>query len=100
MVQSSGRAEDGQSGGGRDAGSLSHGNKNADAAETETAGASEAADNEGFRSGPQVSDEPESGGGSSSGGSSGGPEDPPEEDQSPSGEQDPEQNPPLPRTWN
>ena len=104
MVQVSGTADDGQRGSSRDAGGSFRGNNDADAAESETAGAAEAADNEGFHSARQDSDEVSDGGVRSSeaqpGSPSGGPEDPPEEDQSPAGEQDPEQNPPLPRTWN
>lgn len=37
---------------------------------------------------------------SGNGGAAGGPEDPTEAEQSPTGEDDPEQNPPLPRAWN
>ncbi|WAP51746.1 hypothetical protein OL239_18770 [Arthrobacter sp. ATA002] len=81
-------------------------NSGRDAAEA--AGAGEAADNEGFHAGPLASGESagkdqagKGGSASESGGpESGGPEDPPEADQSPTGEQDPDQNPPLPRTWN
>ena len=93
MVQVSGRDEGGQSASGRDAA----GSFRSDENDTDAAGAGEAADNEGFHSGPQVSEEPAADG---AGSPSGGPEDPPEEDQSPTGEQDPGQNPPLPRTWN
>lgn len=60
-------------------------------------GAGEAADNEGFHSGPEIAEDPAAAG---DGSPAGGPEDPAEEDQSPVGEQDPEQNPPRPRTWN
>ena len=78
--------------------------------------AGEAADNEGFHAGPPDSAdpadraEPQRGGAKEhgakehgaqeQGGATGGPEDPTAAEQDPTGDDDPDQNPPLPRTWN
>ncbi len=63
----------------------------------------ETADNEGFHAGRPGPDdaEPEAGPGAPGNDpATGGPEDPTNAEQNPAGQDDTDQNPPLPRTWN
>ncbi|MDN3481466.1 hypothetical protein QMA10_05965 [Arthrobacter sp. APC 3897] len=72
-----------------------------DAAQSERSG--EAADNEGFhaaRPDPEESERTDDPGAQGNDPATGGPRDPRDAEQNPAGQDDTEQNPPLPRTWN